>query len=276
MRIAHIAFVSQGLCQLTRYLQRKKNACYIHCFLAHSFVAHTLVAHSFIAFFLGVMLSLAVHADGLAVGKVYEPYVQPLEQEIEYRLVSSNDDTLPDVTIHKLGYGRALNDRWFAEFYIVSQYTRNHSADISGYELELKTQLTEQGEYGADWGLLFELEKEPEQDIYEFSTALLTTLEIGQWTANANTILKLEWGDDIEGEQEFEFRSQLRYRYSSQFEPAVELHLGQDTFAAGPVLRGSLRQGRGRKWFWDVGIFGGLDETTPDFIVKAALEFEFN
>ena len=45
-------------------------------------------------------------ADGIVVAKIYDPYVQPLETEIEYRFVGQTDNQDLDAEKHSLGIGR--------------------------------------------------------------------------------------------------------------------------------------------------------------------------
>ncbi|HAU08968.1 MAG TPA: hypothetical protein DCS16_04440, partial [Gammaproteobacteria bacterium] len=105
--------------------------------------------------------------------------------------------------------------------------------ELSALEFELKWQLTEQGEYSADWGLVFELEHGVEQDLDELSVGLLLEKEFGRWSATANLFAIQEWGEDIKSEFETAFGLQARYRYSRLFEPALEFYLGQDTIGLG-------------------------------------------
>jgi hypothetical protein len=216
-----------------------------------------------------------VLADGIVVSKIYDPYVQPLETEIEYRLVSQVDDRVPDVQKHSLGFGRSLSDRWAIELYAIAQKSVGENLSIDTYEIEAKWQLTEQGEYAFDWGLLFELEREIEENAWELSTQLLASRDFGRFTVIANLGLIYEQGRDFQDEFETSLRTQLRYRMSEAFEPAVELHVGQDTRALGPAITGLYRVSRGRKLRWELGIFVGIDDNSPDQILKANIEFEF-
>jgi hypothetical protein len=62
-----------------------------------------------------------VCADGFSIEKVYHPYVQPLEREIEVRSVFINDDDplIDGLQGHRLGFGKSFTDRLFAEFYFI-------------------------------------------------------------------------------------------------------------------------------------------------------------
>ena len=135
--------------------------------------------------------------------------------------------------------------------------------------------MTEQGEYSADWGLLFELEKADSQNEYEYATTLLAEKEFGRWVGAANLGVIYEWGHKIKNEWESTFASQLRYRYRSGFEPAVELYMGQSTRGLGPVALGDVRFSGRQKLHWELGVIFGIDSKTPDQTVRGMLEYEF-
>jgi hypothetical protein len=220
-------------------------------------------------------LPFAALADGFVIDKVYHPYVEPLEREIEYRTLWVNDDdsAVDGTWQQRIGFGAAFRERFFAELYYIATDDSSEESVSNAYEIEVKWQLTEQGEYFADWGLLFELEKATSED--EYATSLLTAKELGQWTATANLAAIYEWGDSIENEWESSFASQLRYRYRPGFEPAVELYAGQSTKGLGPVALGEIRFTGRRKLHWELGLIFGIDSESPDQTVRGMLEFEF-
>jgi len=222
-------------------------------------------------------LSVAAQADGFSVDKVYHPYVQPLEREIEYRALYLNDDNpaLDGTQVHRLGFGRSFNDRLFGEVYLIGAKLPGESLDLEAYELELKWQLTEQGEYFADWGLLFELEAEREQNVQEFATTVLVEKEFGRWAGTLNLSAIYEWGSDISNEWESVLAAQMRYRYRPAFEPAIELYSGDSAKGIGPVALGDVRFDGGRKLHWEAGIIFSADSESPDQTVRFLLEYEF-
>lgn len=216
-------------------------------------------------------------ADGFGVDKLYHPYVEPMEQEIEWRVVAHEglDGNTERTQTHRLAYGRALAERWFGEIYLIGEKTPGQSLDVEAYELEAIHQLTEQGEYWADFGVLFEFEKEKGLDIWEAGTGLLVEKEHGQFSTLANFIVINEWGKDIEDELESTFALQTRYRHSMAFEPAIEFHSAEDTRALGPVLLGNIKLGVRQNLHWELGFFAGLDSKTPDTSMRAGIEYEF-
>ena len=218
-----------------------------------------------------------VFADGSTIDKIYHPYVQPEEREIELRTVIENGAKSPagDQKTLRLGYGQSFNDRWFGEVYLIGSANDDDSFHLSAFEIEALWQLTEQGEYFADWGMLFELEKEKDESAAEASVAVLVEKEWGRWTGTANLYGIYEFGSDVDNEFETALGLQARYRKSRYFEPAIELYTGEDTFGIGPALLGSHPLGNGRQLRWEAGLIFGVDCDTPDQVFRGLLEFEF-
>lgn len=216
-------------------------------------------------------------ADGTAVDRVYDPYVHALEREVEYRFIAQNDeqDMLDGLQIHRLGLNKSWSDRWSTELYLIGKKDYLTDLSVDGYELEAKWQLTEQGEYWADWGLLFEVETERGADVWEYATKLLVSQELGRMVMTANFGLIYEWGDDIKSEWETELALQARYRLRREFEPALELYAGQSTKGLGPVFVGDIPAGGRKKLHWEIGVIFGMDSESPDETLRGMLEFEF-
>lgn len=228
-------------------------------------------------FLLTISLCFYARADGTIIDKVYHPYVQLLEKEIEYRALyeKDSDHDVDGRLRHRLGYGQALSDQFFAELYVTGADEPGGSLDIASYEAELKWQLTEQGEYDNDWGMLFELEKENNDSIWEASTTLIILHEWPDWIATANISAIYEWGNDIDNEWETAFAGQLRYRNNERLEPGVEIYQSQDTQGLGPVVTGLWRLGDGNKLNWEFGAILGANDDTADVSWKFNLEYEF-
>ncbi len=211
------------------------------------------------------------------VGRVYDPYVQPLERELEFRtLYQTDQDPLEsDILRQRLGYGRSLSERVFAEAYLLAEKQPGGGLHLQGYEAELKVQLTEQGEYAADWGLLFEFERQRSESIAEAAVAALTSRQFGNWVGTLNLGLEYEYGSDIANEFETFASAQWRYRLRESLEPGVEFYADQFTRGIGPVLTGLVRTGGASKWAWETGLILPLNDTTPDYTFRFLLEYEF-
>lgn len=221
-----------------------------------------------------LLISPAISADGLSIDKVYHPYVQPLERELEFRWLYFDQAAGNNNQIYRLGYGQSVSESWFLEAYIIGD-RNNENATVNAYEFEAKWQLTEQGQYAADWGLLFEYERGRDRSVREFSTTLMVEREWGRLVGTGNFSLAFESGADINNELETSTALQLRYRYSRALEPAIELYSSQDTLALGPVIMGEQRFGIRKKLHWELGVIAGISNETPDATLRALAEFEF-
>ena len=222
--------------------------------------------------------SLPTLADGNLVDRVYAPYVQPLEKEIEWRslrLRDTDDPARNGQWLHRLGIGYGFSERWYGEVYAVGEKNPGDDVDLEAVELEAKWQLTEQGEYAADWGMLFELEREFESNAWEAAATLIGAREWGRLVGTANLAAVYEWGSGVDNEWESELRAQMRYRWSSAIEPALELYVAQDLVGIGPVLVGGWRLAAGRQLHWEFGIIQGVTDDSPDQSVRLLLEYEF-
>lgn len=213
-----------------------------------------------------------VYAD---ITRVYQPYVEQGERELEYG-ATLRDLGGEDILLNRVGVGYAWSDKIFTEVYLLSESIGHDGEEIRGYEAELKWQITEQGEYWADWGLLVEAGGARDIDRRELAVGLLWAKELGsRWVGTANAIVEYEYGADIEEEVETALRAQFRYRYSAALEPALEIYLDDQDWAAGPALMGIQKLGGRKQLRWELGLMFGLDAETPDTSLRFGLEFEF-
>lgn len=233
---------------------------------------------------LSIIIFISIHcistpafADGNSVDKIYHPYVLYMETEVEWRAIFQNDDTeaLDNRQLHRLAIGSSFFENWFTDIYLIGEKTSTEEFDVNAVEFEAKVQLTEQGEYAADWGLLFQLGRHLDKSTGELSTALLVEKEWARWVGALNFFIEYEWRKDRNNEIELAAATQLRYRYSRLFEPAIEFYINQDTLAIGPVVLGDIRLGIAKKIHWEFGIIFGLQDSSPDQTVRALLEYEF-
>lgn len=225
-----------------------------------------------IALFLAAVSAIQAHAE---MNRVYHPYVEQNERELEYGF-TLRDAGGENVLLNRAGIGYAWNDKLFTEVYLLTESITHEGEQIRGYELEAKWQLTEQGEYWADWGLLLEAGTAKDISSHEFAAGILWEKELAsRWVLAANAIAEYEYGSDIEDEFETALRAQLRYRYSIAIEPALEFYLDDQDWAAGPALMGTLKLSGRKQLRWEVGLLFGLDADTPESSLRGGIEFEF-
>lgn len=209
------------------------------------------------------------------IGKVYHPYVEPLEREIELMMTRSFDNFDEHENFYTLGYGQAVRENLFIELSGRARQSDQEHIDMSNWELEAVYQITEKGAGPIDVGVLFEAEREPQKNISETAISLLLESELGQTSLTANLGLAYEFGSGIDNEYDRSLRAQWRYRLQPSFEPALELHMDEYDKAAGPAILGLLRLGNRQKLRWELGLFFALEKETPDQMLRAVLEYEF-
>jgi len=217
------------------------------------------------------------HASGNSVSKIERPYIQLLENEIEYEFTLQSDDRiiLDQQIKHSFSIGKSLSDHLSLELGVSGKDNDLDSLYIDEYEIELKWQLTEQGEFNNDWAVLFELEHEHEEDVWEFSTNLIVLHQWNRWVGTANIGIKYETSSKTDDEFETEFAGQLKYRYKQSLEPAIEYFKNQDTNAIGPSLLGKIKFNNRKSMYWGVGLLFSLDGSNADSTFRANVEFEF-
>ena len=226
---------------------------------------------------LSTLLSFNCTADG--IDKIYDPYVETLKTEVEWFGLVRDDGQSEKKQIHKLGVGKAVGEKWFVEGYVhldnLEPHPDNDRFDVDAVEMEIKWQITEQGEYKQDWGLLLELEDSIDDDFHEFSSVILIAQQFDRWVVLANVAGKYLWGKESREQAEAEMSTQIRYRLQKSLEPAIELHIADSIQAIGPQLGGDLRMGIGKTLHWEMGFFFDMSDPGKKRTFKAGLEYEF-
>jgi len=222
-----------------------------------------------------LLIALGAMPVQAEMNRVYHPYVEQNERELEYGF-TLRDLGEDNVLLNRAGIGYAASERIFTEVYLLTESITHEGEQIRGYEAELKWQITEQGEYWADWGLLLEAGTAKDISSHEFAAGILWEKEVASdWVAAANIIAEYEYGGDIEDEFETALRAQLRYRSSIAFEPALELYLDDQDWAAGPAFMGAVKLSGRKQVRWELGLLFGLDTKTPESNLRGGIEFEF-
>ncbi|WP_281557174.1 hypothetical protein [Thalassomonas sp. RHCl1] len=225
-----------------------------------------------------VLLVLApvhlAYGDGVVVDKVYHPYVLPNETEVEWRLLShrqKNSNSLGQ----RFAFGHSLSETIMAEFYVVGERDDTNDFGLQAYEIEIRQMLTQQGQYWADWGMLYEVEKQHDRDNWEVSTGVLFEKEFGKTSLTMNLFGVYEWGQDLKDEFETEFRLKYRYRWIPAFQPAIEFYTGQDFTGAGPAFMGIHRFSGQKQLKWEAAFISALNTHSKNHTFRMAIEYEF-
>ncbi len=214
------------------------------------------------------------YADGIVVDKVYHPYVVANEMEVEWRLMSSQNTEFNRLG-QRFGIGFSLTENVAIEFYAIGERYEEQNFEVSAYEIETRWMITEQGQYWADWGAVFELERNTALDSFEAAAGLVFEKEFRNTSLTLNWFTIYEEGAKIESELETEFRLKYRYRYIPEIQPAIEMYVGEDYFGIGPAIMG-VRRFHGQKQLkWEAGFITEVANQGKDHTFRLSLEYEF-
>lgn len=223
-----------------------------------------------------MLLAPGALADSAFIGKVYHPYVMPLERQIEWRMSfneEDDDDHENDNNMtQRLAFGHWLSERVTMEVYLLGERSEGEKFQVSGYELESRWMITEQGEYSVDWGALFAIKRPKDEDEWKIAAGLLAEKEFGKFSTTANFFVIYE---PKEREKEAEFRLQHRYRWHPLLQPGIEFFVGDDFMGMGPSFMGIQRLEGQKQIKWEAGFIFGLDNETSDRSFRVGVEYEF-
>jgi len=217
---------------------------------------------------------------------VYSPIVEEGEKAIELRghYDFDENDSLDGGQAYKIEFEWAPFSRWLTELLV--KYEREPGENLEATEIASENvfQLTEQGKYWMDFGLLAEYVYSLEDDGEDaIEIGLLGQKDFGRNEVRLNVIFEqeLESGADLE----MEYRWQYRYRRNERFEPGVEMYGGLGEWGEsgsfsdheqqlGPAMYGKFRTGTAALNYEVAALFGLTDES-PDATVRFMLEYEF-
>lgn len=224
-------------------------------------------------------------AQAHATKKVYTPYVEQGELELEYqgRYEIDDDNDVDGKWVQKVALGYGVTDYWFTEAYLEFEKEGEDGSDpeMTSVEWENRFQLTQPGEYFVDVGLLTELVYNTSGGADKGEVKLLLAKDTGQFSHATNFILEREFGEDSSDETEAGFAWSSRYRYKESFEPGFEIHSDFGSLSDGGSydeqkhMIGPVAYGKIGKIGYDVGTLFGVSDAAPDVTFKAILEYEW-
>lgn len=221
-----------------------------------------------------------------ATMKVYSPYVEKGELEVEWRgqYKVDDDDDKDGAQKQKLAIGYGVNDAWFTEIYGEVEKEGEDGSDFewTALEWENKFQISERGEHFVDVGLLTEYEISLE-DVHadELQVKLLLAKDTGPLTHYANIGVEKEVGAHAEGGTEANFSWSTRYRMNPAFEPGIEVFsefgslkdtvpFDEQEHYVGPAIYGHVFGNIA----YDIGYLFGVSDEADDGVLKWIIEYE--
>jgi len=230
---------------------------------------------------------LVPHAARAADYQVYSPTVVRGEQEVETRGFTSWG-TGPDTGAQKgvkFAYARAFTNWWATELYATSEQEYGETLKLEEFEWENRFQLTPQGKYWVDVGLLNENEiPRFGNDPYEIKVGPVFEKDIGRFSARLNLLAAHQYGTNAQPGVELEYRARLEYRWRRLLSPIVEAYgqpvgrignYGHPRHQVGPGVTGRIRVGAGRSLRYGVVALFGASHAAADGTLVLRLEYEF-
>jgi high-affinity iron transporter len=224
--------------------------------------------------------------DAHATKKIYKPYVEKGEIELEWKFGHDFDDnnSKDGKEKQKFGVGYGVTDKWFTELYpeIEKEAGDNRDYKMTALEWENIFQLTEKGQYAVDFGVLAAYDQSFENDkASKVEAKLLFAKDTGQFSHTMNITFENEVGQHAQGELETGLAWGTRYRLNPYFEPGFEYHaefgrldtssdFDEQEHQIGPVAYGKLPYG----FKYDVGYLFGISDESPDGALKSIIEYE--
>ncbi|MEZ5690227.1 MAG: hypothetical protein R3D71_00995 [Rickettsiales bacterium] len=228
--------------------------------------------------------SLMISSNAYAL-KVYSPYVEKgvFEIESENRFDFDSRSSEDRFRQHKFGVGYGVADFWAVELVGELEKSGGRGYEYEATEIENIFQLTEVGEYWADFGLKVDYEfKHPSGDADKTYVALLAAKNFDQFTTMLNLGVEREIGSNGNKNPEGDIKWMAKYNYHRLFEPGVEYYgeIGEFTnmgsyseqkHRLGPVFYGTISSGLK----YEIGTLFGISKSAEDYAVKINLEYEF-
>lgn len=238
------------------------------------------------------LLSLAA-SPTLAKDKLYTPYVDQGEWELEYfgRHSVDDDDSKNAEQKHAIAVGYGVTDVWKTELYTIFEKEAGDHVVFDAVEWENIFQFTEQGKYWADVGASLAYEWTPEGDRADAVEArLLFAKTYGKSFHVLNLIAEQTVGNNSDEGLEGALLWSSRYHCSEHFQPGFEISSSfgelEDTGSfddqehyIGPVAYGEVPlpfagEEEEEGLHYRVGYLFGVSDAASDGQVILQLEYE--
>lgn len=217
--------------------------------------------------------------------QVYSPHIVQGEREVELRAFTSRgtDEQSGAEKGFKLAYGYAATKRWAMDVYLEVEQEFGESLKLEELEWENRFQLTPQGKYWLDVGLLNEI-KIPRfgEDPYEVSIGPMFAKDFGCWTALLNVLAIRQFGTNAESGTGFEYRGRFEYRWKPTLSPFIEAYGEPANRFGGPArhqlglgVTGQFHVSQGRNFRFGVTALAGVSGAAPDTTLVMRAEYEF-
>ncbi|MFV2055817.1 MAG: hypothetical protein ACC707_05080, partial [Thiohalomonadales bacterium] len=223
-----------------------------------------------------------------ASDKIYSPYVEYGEFELEYRGHITNDKRPPldNNEKHRAEIVYGFTEYWSSGLIGVWKKNPGSSLEFDATAWENIFQITDQGQYWVDVGLYLEYELAKDSTSADKVEAKLLLEHPGvKFINTANIILESEIGSNSNDEVEFEILWRTKYRWKKSLELAMEIYskfgevgntggYDKQNHSIGPVLMGETSFGSQSKFKYEFGYLAGVSDAAADGTWKWLAEWE--
>lgn len=224
-----------------------------------------------------LLLLVPAAASAQAINKVFSPVVEWGETELELRgfFTQDADPARDGLQVNKFDIAHGVTQWWFTELEFVFVKLPGESQELEAIASENVFQLSEQGEYFADFGLFFEYEREVDAKVHEIVLGPIIQKQFGPWLGTANFFFERQFGREAtERKIEMKAAGQFKYRLNEGFEPGFEYYGYEEDQNFGPAAFGTVKFDRS-KLKWQAAWLFGLTDTAADHSIRWMLEYEF-
>ncbi len=224
------------------------------------------------------LMLLSIPGQARAGFTVDSPIVHSQETEVELHVSSqwngSRTGSREDEYVVAAGHG--FTDIWFSEIELEFEREPGGKVVHEATSWENTFQLTPQGKYWLDAGLLLSYEAAGEKEHPDkIEVKGLFQKQWGKLEHTLNLTLEREVGVNADDKTEPAYAWQSRWLLSQRFEPGFEVFGSEDDLRAGPMFRGAVRVRQRSVLVYELGYLHGLTTKTPQHTLKGTLELEF-
>jgi hypothetical protein len=171
-------------------------------------------------------IGIGFASPAFAVEKLYSPYVEEGEWELEYFGSRTNDSDAAknNGQAHQVSVGYGVNSWWHTEFYSKFEKEPQDKTTFDAWEWENIFQLTERGENWIDVGAALAYEYTPQSNRADtIEGRLLLAKDFSNTSHVLNIILEKDVASGPKAGLEGGLLWSSRYNYSQYFEPGFEI-----------------------------------------------------
>jgi len=223
-----------------------------------------------------------------AHNKIYSPYVEYGEFELEYRGHATTDKRAAKDKNekHKIEIAYGISEYWSSGLIGVWNKKPGSAREYTATAWENIIQLTDQGQYWLDIGVYLEYVLASKTNSADKVEVKLLLEQPGiKFTNTANIVLERQVGSNSNDATELEIFWRTKYRWKKAIEPAIEIYskfgeLGKSVkfddqkHSIGPVIMGEFAAGNESKFKYEFGYLIGISDAEADSTWKWVIEWE--